>query len=122
MTAVASDALLLQQRLMLELVSSRFGCDLLMAVQAGLSGLPLEELILIRRVGAMTGVTIAFGKRRMCSLCSLLLNQSLMASQTERALICCQLQQSGRIPAVGSMATRAFSSGKRLVLPVKTFL
>ena len=63
MAAVTSDTLPLCHRFMLELVAGHLSFNILMALQADLPRLTLDELVLIGAVRFMTGVAIAFGKR-----------------------------------------------------------
>jgi hypothetical protein len=106
---------------MLKLVFGRFGFNLRMALQADLSGHALDELILLRAVGGMTNVAIAFSERNMGRLCRLLADQLLMTGQAELSLNRRQLKQSGNFSTMWCMATRAISAGERSVLSEKTF-
>ena len=122
MTTVTGNALVLCHRLVLNLVSSRFGCNLGMAVQTDLSGFAFEEFILFCSMRDMASVAITFGKRRVSRLFCLLVGQLRMTGQAEFTLRRCQFHHSGYFTAVWSMAAHAVSPGKGPMLSVEPFL
>lgn len=122
MATVTGHTLLLHHRFMLELEPGCLRFNVRMAFQTNLPGPALDQLVLVSAVRCMAGVAIAFGKREMRRLCRLLNDQPLMTGQAEFALIRCHLQQPGLVPAMGIVATRAFPTGKRTVLPEEAFL
>ena len=122
MTTVTGDTLVFYHRLVLNLVSSNFGCDLGMAIQTDFSGFAFEEFILFRSMRDMADIAITFCKGRMSRLFHLLVSQLCMAGQAEFASIRCHVQHSGYFTAVWSMTADASTYGKGPMLPVKTFL
>jgi len=79
MAAMTGNTLPFNDRLMLDLEPGHLGFDIRMAIEADLSWFVLDETGLIGAVCAVTDEAFAFGKRRMCSFFSLLVNQMLMA-------------------------------------------
>jgi hypothetical protein len=87
MAAMTGYALLFSYRLMLNPVTAHLGFNLRRASETNLSRLAFDEMVLVRAMRAMTGQTIALGKRRMGGLLKPFPDQLVVTGQAELTLI-----------------------------------